>query len=84
MARFSRIVTPRLSCFTSAAATCPLCNAVSAIICTRTESEVEEVFDSLSDIGGIEFYSFNTVGQVLRHMLLKVRRCAAPPPALLA
>lgn len=49
--------------------------AVSAIICTRTESEVEEVFDSLSDIGGIEFYSFNTVGQLLRHMLLKARSC---------
>lgn len=48
--------------------------AVSAIICTRTESEVEEVFDSLSDIGGIEFYSFNTIGQLLRHMLLKASR----------
>lgn len=44
---------------------------VSAILCTRSESELADVFDSMSEISSIEFYSFNTVGQILRHMLLK-------------
>ncbi|KAI3427004.1 hypothetical protein D9Q98_006948 [Chlorella vulgaris] len=44
---------------------------VSAILCTRTEAELQDVFDAAGEIGSIEFYSFNTVGQILRHMLLK-------------
>jgi hypothetical protein len=46
---------------------------VAAILCTRSESELAAVFESVSEIGGIEFYSFNTLGQILRHVLLKVR-----------
>ncbi len=45
---------------------------MAAILCTRTEGELAEVFDTMSEIGGIEFYSFNTLSQILRHMLLKV------------
>lgn len=46
---------------------------MSAILCTRTEAELAELFESMSEITGIEFYSFNTAGQILRHVLLKAR-----------
>ncbi|KAL4441473.1 hypothetical protein ABPG77_001977 [Micractinium sp. CCAP 211/92] len=44
---------------------------VSAILCTRNEAELHEVFDSVAEIDGMEFYSFNSLGQILRHVLLK-------------
>ena len=47
-------------------------HAVAAIVCTRSETELAGIFGSLSELGGIEFYSFNTLGQILRHLLLKV------------
>lgn len=46
--------------------------AVSAIVCTRSEAELAGIFASLAEFQSIQFYSFNTVGQILRHLLLKV------------
>lgn len=57
----------------------PCRSTVSAILCTRSEGELHEVFDSLSEIGGIQFYSFNSVGQILRHVLLKASARGVPP-----
>ncbi|PSC75941.1 Triacylglycerol lipase SDP1 isoform A [Micractinium conductrix] len=46
---------------------------VSAILCTRSEPELQEVFESLRELGSvdIDFYSFNTLSQIVKHILLK-------------
>ena len=59
----------------------PFFIAVAAIVCTRSEAELAGIFESLSELGGIEFYSFNTLGQILRHLLLKVSEEGGPNPA---
>lgn len=45
---------------------------MSAILCTRSEAELAQIFDAAHDIP--DFYSFNTLGQILRHVLLKVNQ----------
>lgn len=45
---------------------------VAALICTRTEDELDELFSALPErLQGIDFYSSNSAAQILRHLVLK-------------
>lgn len=45
---------------------------VAALICTRTDQELVELFAELPErLQGIDFYSSNTAGQILKHLVLK-------------
>lgn len=50
----------------------PAVRAVSAMISVRSDAELHELFDCLPDMEGIDFYYNQTVGQLLKHLVVKV------------
>lgn len=45
---------------------------VAALICTRTEDELAELFASLPErLQGIDFYASNSAAQIIKHLVLK-------------
>ena len=46
---------------------------VAALLATRTDAELSDLYSTMPCMDGIDFYSSNTLRQIVRHLLLKVR-----------
>ena len=46
---------------------------MAALLATRTDAELSDLYSTMPCMDGIDFYSSNTLRQIVRHLLLKVR-----------